>query len=167
MTALLLKKRSLIFGAIVAASFFLVGNRAVLAHTGVGTTNLFLYQLPAGNILLNNTDSCLNLSGSTAPDVACLAVTTTTLHTDQINEGRVNIQIATDGVIVYGTPNTVNAVPSGDIGLWVTVHRQDADPDHPVKKHPTTEASTHFTRFDFDVDAGALTGAIVVETSPG
>src|SRR5574341_1345544 len=147
MKALLLKKRSLIFGAIVAASFFLVGNRAVLAHTGVGSTTLVLTQNTAGTVL--STSTCLNLSGDTGLDLTCTTSTSTTLHTDQIDDGRVNIQIATDGVIVYGTPNTVNAVPSGDIGLWVTIHRQDADPDHPVKKHPNSE-DPGITVFDFD-----------------
>jgi hypothetical protein len=113
MKTFLLKKHSLVFGAIIAASCFLVGNNTVFAHTAKGTTEVTIVPSPATLV--------------DGDDVTITTTTTSADHPEKVDAGRISLQIATDGL---GNP-----VASADNVQWVTLVP-------PGKKNPSLGITT-------------------------
>lgn len=129
MRVFLLKKYSLVFGVIIATSCFLIGNKAVFAHTAKGVTEVTFVPNPATLV--------------DGPDVMITTTTTSEVHPEKVDAGRVRLQIATDGV---GNP-----VASADNVKWVTLVP-------PGKKKPTAGIT------NYAADLQNLNGGTIVCT---
>lgn len=116
-------------GPLVAAAVLLGWAGASLADTGTGTTTLSFSSNP------------VTLDFTSAPDVTVNTTTTTTAHPEEIDNGTVTIQYASDGT---------GPVPAGSGVSWLSLNAPG--------QHPVSGA----TSLAVDLDGiGAFEGAVI------